>query len=96
MKAIYKNKIIAESDETIKIEGNHYFSPDSITESVKLEDSPTLYTCPWKGVAQYHHLFVGDEKIEDGAWSYPNPKEAAKEIAGFLAFDLSKGIEVIK
>lgn len=90
MKAIYNGDTIAESDKTIVVEGNHYFPPDSV--SAKLVPSETPYTCPWKGKAQYWHVKVGDEMYNDGAWSYPEPSEAAKQIAKYIAF--SSDVEV--
>jgi uncharacterized protein (DUF427 family) len=66
--------------------------------SVKMEWfslSPTPYTCPWKGKAEYFNISVNAEAIQDIAWSYPTPKEAAKNIAGHLAFDRRKGVEIM-
>ncbi len=85
MKATYNNVVIAESDKTVQIEGNEYFPPDAVQMDM-LEKSPTPYTCPWKGVCQYYNVVVDGETLKDAAWSYPEPKEAAKEIAGHVAF----------
>ena len=85
MKAIFKNTVIAESDKTVALEGNHYFPPSSVKEEY-LEKSSTTYTCPWKGEAEYYHVVVNGERNEDAAWVYLNPKEEAKEIAGHFAF----------
>lgn len=85
MKATWNNTIIAESDSTVIIEGNHYFPPDSVKREY-LEKSSTSYTCPWKGDADYYHIVMNGERNTDAVWVYPNPKEAAKEIAGYFAF----------
>ena len=92
-KAIFDSTTLAESSETEQVEGNHYFPRESVDMSL-FEESSTQYTCPWKGDAQYFHLNVDGETLEDAAWSYPEPKEAAKNIAGHLAFDKSKSISV--
>jgi len=92
LKAIWKDKILAESDETIIIKGNHYFPPGSIkTEHLKKSDSHT--SCPWKGEASYYNIEVNGEVNNDEAWYYPEPKEAAKEIKRHVAF--WKGVEVV-
>ena len=80
-------------DDTVVVEGNHYFPREGVRTEL-LSDSPTPYTCPWKGEAAYFNLELNGERVKDVAWSYPNPKEAAKEIAGYLAFDRSKGVTV--
>lgn len=85
MKAVYNGTVIAESDETVVVEGKHYFPPDSIkTEHF----APTELTsvCPWKGTASYYSLTVGDETAADAAWYYPEPKDAAAEIRDHVAF----------
>ena len=92
MKAIWNAATLAESDETISIEGNHYFPPESIKkEYFKQSDYHT--TCPWKGEASYYNIVVGEEVNNDSAWFYPDPKEAAKEIKNYVAF--WKGVEVV-
>ena len=85
MKAIWQNTILAESDKTIVIEGNHYFPPDSV-KTEYFSPSETHTTCHWKGIASYYNVRVGDESNADAAWYYPEPKEAAKSIKGFVAF----------
>jgi uncharacterized protein (DUF427 family) len=85
MKAIWNNQIIAESDETIVIENNHYFPAESI-KSEFFEDSDTHTTCHWKGVASYKTLVVHGQTNKDAAWYYPEPKEMAKGISGYYAF----------
>ena len=86
MKALLNGKVIAKSNDTIVVEGNHYFPPESLQKEY-FKDSETQYTCPWKGEARYYHLLVDGKELEDGAWEYPNPKEAAQKIAGHIAFD---------
>ena len=91
MKAIWNGTVIAESDDTIVVEGNHYFPKEAINEKYfKLSDTHT--ECPWKGTASYYTLEVDGEKNEDAAWYYPDPKEAAKKIEDHVAF--WKGVEV--
>ena len=85
MKASWGNTVIAESDRTIVIEGNHYFPPESIKKEF-FQQSDTQSTCPWKGLASYYSLRVGDNLNQDAAWYYPEPKEAAKSIKGYVAF----------
>lgn len=93
MKAIWNNKIIAESEKTIQVEGNHYFSPDSIkTEFFNKSDFHTV--CPWKGEASYYDVVVDGKVNANAAWYYPNPKYAAKEIKDYVAF--WKGVTVEK
>lgn len=91
MKAIWGNQIIAESDKTIEIEDNQYFPPDSIKKEYFLP-SDRHSTCHWKGEASYYHVKVGEEVNENAAWYYPEPKDAAKEIKGYIAF--WKGVKV--
>ncbi len=93
MKAIWNGAVLAESDETVVVEGNHYFPVDSIkTEFFQPSDTHTV--CPWKGEASYYDIFVNGEVNGDAAWYYPETKEAAKEIEGRVAF--WKGVEVIE
>ena len=91
VKAVWNDTIIAESDDTIVIEGNHYF-PQSSVNAALLEDSDTTSVCPWKGTASYKTVVAGGGKAVDGAWYYPEAKDAAKEIEGYYAF--WKGVEV--
>lgn len=93
MKAIWNNQVIAESDKTVIIEGNHYFPPESIKKEF-FEDSSTHTTCPWKGQASYYSLKVDGKENSDAAWYYPNTSELAKGIKGHIAF--WKGVEVVK
>jgi uncharacterized protein (DUF427 family) len=84
-RAIWNGAVIAESERTRVVEGNHYFPPDAVRRE-HLRESPTHTTCSWKGVASYYHVVVGDEANEDAAWFYPHPLEAARDIAGWVAF----------
>jgi uncharacterized protein (DUF427 family) len=93
-KAILNGVVIADSQTTELVEDNHYFPGDSVNMEM-FSSSPTPYTCPWKGKAEYFNISVNGEAIQDIAWSYPTPKEAAKNIAGHLAFDKRKGVEII-
>ncbi len=91
MKASWNGTVIAESDATIEIEGNHYFPPDSLKrEFFQKNDLHT--TCPWKGQASYYDVVVDGETNEASAWYYPAPSDAAKEIKGYVAF--WRGVEV--
>lgn len=92
MKAIWMNATLAESSETIEVEGNHYFPPDSLNKE-HFQSSSTHTTCPWKGEASYYSLIVSGEENTDAAWYYPEPKEAAKKIKSYVAF--GKGVKVL-
>lgn len=85
MKATWKGAVLAESDDTVVVEGNHYFPADSINRE-HFRESETHTTCPWKGVASYYDVLAGDEVNADAAWYYPEPKDAAKEIKDRVAF----------
>jgi uncharacterized protein (DUF427 family) len=85
MKAIWNGAVLAESDETIIVEGNHYFPPDSVNREY-LRESDYHTTCPWKGLASYYDVVVDDKVNKNAAWYYPAPKEAAKHITGYVAF----------
>lgn len=91
MKALWNNQVIADSDQTIVIENNHYFPKESVkTEFLKPSDTHT--TCPWKGLASYYTLEVDGQQNKDAAWYYPEPKEAAAQIKNYVAF--WKGVKV--
>lgn len=90
-KAIWNGKVLAESDTTEMVEGNHYFPPDSIKPDY-LKESNTHTECPWKGTAHYYHIKVDDQVNVDAAWHYPNPKEAASNIKNHVAF--WRGVEI--
>ncbi|HHL52924.1 MAG TPA: DUF427 domain-containing protein [Flammeovirgaceae bacterium] len=93
MKAIWNNKVIAESQATIVIEGNHYFPPEDVNMEY-FRPSDTHTTCPWKGVASYYDVVVDGEVNKDAAWYYPQPSELAKGIKGYIAF--WHGVEVVE
>lgn len=85
MKAIWNNQVIAESDDTVVIEGNHYFPRESLHEEFLVESSHTS-VCGWKGTANYFSLSVDGQTNENAVWYYATPKDAAQEIAGRVAF----------
>jgi uncharacterized protein (DUF427 family) len=85
MRARWNNVVIAESDETVVVEGNHYFPPSSIAPDVLVE-SDTTTVCPWKGTASYYTLSVNGQQNPDAAWYYPEPKDAAAQIKDHVAF----------
>lgn len=85
VKAVWNGAVIAESDRTVMVEGNHYLPRDSVNEGY-LIDSSTKSTCPWKGIASYHSLEVDGKVNADAAWFYPEPSPAAAEIKDHLAF----------
>ncbi len=93
MKAIWHDEVIAESNETVVIEGNHYFPASSVNEDF-LKPSNTVSECPWKGTANYYNLSVAGAENPDAAWYYANPKDAAKEIAGHVAF--GNGVQIVE
>ena len=91
MKATWNGAILAESNDTIVVEGNHYFPPDSINREY-FRESDTQSTCPWKGLASYHDIVVDGKVNKDAAWYYAAPKEAARQITGHVAF--WRGVQV--
>jgi uncharacterized protein (DUF427 family) len=91
MKAIWNQTVIAESNETIVVEGNHYFPPQTVKIKYIVPSETHTY-CPWKGEASYYHIKVNDEVNIDAAWYYPETKEAANMIRKYIAF--WKGVEV--
>jgi uncharacterized protein (DUF427 family) len=91
MKATWNGAVLAQSDSTIVIEGNHYFPPASIKPEF-FKPSQTHTVCGWKGTASYYTVEVAGKQNPDAAWYYPEPKDAAKEIAGYIAF--WKGVKV--
>lgn len=91
MQAIWSGKVIAKSDRTIVVEGNHYFPPDSLNREF-FRDSTRTSICPWKGLACYLDVVVGDAVNDAAAWTYPEPEPAAHKIAGYVAF--WKGVEI--
>jgi len=91
MKAIWNDQVIAESNDTILVENNHYFPIESV-KAEYIENTDTHTTCPWKGLASYYTLNVDGKKNQDAAWYYPQPKEAANHITNYVAF--WKGVKI--
>lgn len=91
VKAVWNGVTIAESGDTVVVEGNHYFPRDSVADGILIE-SATTSVCPWKGTAHYHTIAAGGVENRDAAWYYPDPKPAAAEIRDRIAF--WKGVEV--
>lgn len=89
--ATWNGAVIAQSDDTVVVEGNHYFPRDAV-KAEHLKDSATTSVCPWKGTASYHTVVVDGAENPDAAWYYPNPKDAAAEIRDRIAF--WRGVEV--
>lgn len=85
MKAIWNGTTLAESDQCVVVEGNQYFPPDAINHAY-FRESDTHTTCPWKGTASYYTIEADGETNTDAAWYYPAPKDAAKNIQGYVAF----------
>lgn len=92
MKALWNDTVIAESNDTVVVEGNHYFPADSLKADFFEESSHTSY-CPWKGEASYKTLVVDGQKNTDAAWVYRAPKEKAENIRDRYAF--WKGVKVV-
>ena len=84
-KAVWNDAVIADSDATVVVEGNHYF-PEASLRRALLRPSTKTTTCPWKGTANYYDVVVGDAINRDAAWYYATPKPAAAEVAGRVAF----------
>jgi uncharacterized protein (DUF427 family) len=84
-KASWKGAVVAESDHVEIVENNVYFPPDAVKREL-LRESATHTTCPWKGLASYYDVVVGDAVNKDAAWYYPAPSDAAKQITGYVAF----------
>ena len=90
-KAIWNGQVIAESDRTEVVEGNQYFPPDTIKQEF-FKTSSTHTSCPWKGKASYYTVVVDGKENPDAAWYYPETKEKANNIKGYVAF--WKGVKV--
>lgn len=91
-KAVFNGTVIAESDDTIIVEGNHYFPPASIvSEHFSAHDRTSM--CPWKGTAQYYNVSAGGETADAAAWYYAEPKEKAENIRGYVAFYPAVSVE---
>ena len=93
MKAIWNSTVVATSDATLVVEGNHYFPPDAIDKKY-FKASKTTTICPWKGQASYYTLDVDGARNEDAAWYYRTPREAAEEFKDYIGF--WRGVEVIE
>lgn len=91
MKATWNGATLAESNDTVVVEGNHYFPAQSINRAY-FEDSSHHTTCPWKGEASYYSVAVDGQTNQNAAWYYPEPKDAARQITGYIAF--WKGVQV--
>ncbi len=91
VEAVWNGAVIARSDDTVVVEGNHYF-PRAAVDAAVLKPSATTSVCGWKGTASYHSIEVGGKTNTDAAWYYPEPKSAAAEIADRIAF--WKGVQV--
>ncbi len=91
MKAIWNGTVLAESDDTVVVEGNHYFPPESVNRAYFVESS-THTRCPWKGLASYYTIDVEGRRNPDAAWYYPDPSQAAAAIKDHVAF--WKGVNV--
>ena len=91
MKAVWNGAVLAQSDETVVVENNHYFPADSVDRQY-FKDSATTSICPWKGTASYYTVVVDGQENADAAWYYPTPKEAAAQIKDHVAF--WKGVTV--
>lgn len=92
MRAIWKDTVVAESDDIVTVEGNAYFPAGSVRQDL-LRPSSHTSGCPWKGTAHYHSVAVGDAVNENAAWFYPEPKQAAAEIKDRVAF--WKGVKIV-
>ncbi|MGQ9601046.1 MAG: DUF427 domain-containing protein [Anaerolineae bacterium] len=92
-KAVWNGAVVAQSDQYEVVEGNVYFPPEAVDKHY-LRPSATHTTCPWKGEASYYDVVVEGKVNKDAAWYYPNPKDAARNIAGHIAF--WRGVKVEK
>ena len=92
MKAIWNGQVVAESNATVLVEGNHYF-PAAAVNMQFFKKSVTHTVCSWKGTASYYDIEVNGKLNRDAAWFYPEPKSAAANVAGYVAF--WKGVEVV-
>lgn len=90
-RAVWNGTVVAQSTETVVVDGNHYFPASGVVDA-HVRPSATRTTCGWKGVAHYYDVVVGEQVNKDAAWFYPEPKQAAAQIAGHVAF--WKGVTV--
>jgi uncharacterized protein (DUF427 family) len=93
VEAIWNDQVIAHSDRTVMVEGNHYFPREDVDTSM-LERTRTTTECPWKGTAHYYTVDCDDERNENGAWYYPDPKPGAEAVRDRIAF--GEGVEIIQ
>jgi len=93
MRAIWNGRTIAESTETVVVEENHYFPPESVDRTLLRESKRRTTTCPWKGEAHYYDILVDGKENRSAAWTYPSPKEAASHIKDHVAF--WRGVEIL-
>lgn len=93
MKAIWNGTVIAQSNDTVVVEGNHYFPQSAVVQSHLVESDHTT-ACPWKGTANYYSIKAGGELNEDAAWYYADPKPAASQIKGRIAF--WRGVQMVE
>jgi uncharacterized protein (DUF427 family) len=93
MKAVWKGVTLAQSDETVVVETNHYFPPNTLQREY-VQESDTHTDCEWKGIASYYNVVVDGEVNKDAVWYYPETKEAAANIQGYVAF--WHGVEVVE
>lgn len=94
MRAVFDGQVLAESDRTVWVDGNHYFPGDSVQQA-HLTASDTKVLCYWKGVAQYRNIATERRSLPDAAWSYPNPTMLARRIRDHVAFGLSVVVEPV-
>jgi uncharacterized protein (DUF427 family) len=94
MKAIWNGTLLAECNDTVIVEGNHYFPPESVKQEYLTESLMTT-VCPWKGTANYYNLEANGKTLKDGAWYYKQPKEAANQIKDHIAFYTARGVQVL-
>ncbi len=93
MQAVWKGAVLAESDRTIRLEGNHYFPLESVRREYFVE-SDSKSVCPWKGIASYYSVEVEGQRNDDAAWTYRNPSPLARKIKDHVAF--CQGVEVVE
>jgi len=93
VRAKFNGVVLAESEKTQVVDGNHYFPPETVN-SEYFQETSTHTTCPWKGLASYYTINVNGESLKDAAWTYPAAKDAAKAIENYVAFYKMKGIQI--
>ncbi|WP_305098459.1 DUF427 domain-containing protein [Croceibacterium aestuarii] len=93
IEAIWNDQVIAHSDDTVVVEGNHYFPKGDVDTSL-LDKSPTTTVCPWKGTAHYYTIDLDGARNEDAAWYYPEPKPEAEKVRDRIAF--WRGVEIVE